>query len=81
MDSSPPGSTFHGISQARLLEWVATSFSRGSSQPGMEPASPALADEFFTTYDVGFSEDSLIFKEENLALGPGTRLNHSRAFV
>ena len=31
--SSPPGSSLHGILQARLLEWVATSFSRGSSQP------------------------------------------------
>ena len=31
MDSSPPSSTFHGISQARILEWVAISFSRGSS--------------------------------------------------
>ena len=32
-DSSPPGSSVHGISQARLLEWVSISFSRGSSQP------------------------------------------------
>ena len=30
---SPPGSSVHGISQARILEWVAISFSRGSSQP------------------------------------------------
>ena len=30
---SPPGSSVHGILQARLLEWVAISFSRGSSQP------------------------------------------------
>ena len=32
MDCSPPGSCFHGISQARMLEWVAISFSRESSQ-------------------------------------------------
>ena len=32
-DSSPPGSSVHGISQARLLEWVSISFSRGSSRP------------------------------------------------
>ena len=32
MDCSPPGSSVHGISQARILEWVAISFSRGSSQ-------------------------------------------------
>ena len=31
MDCSPPGSSAHGISQARILEWVATSFSRGFS--------------------------------------------------
>ena len=30
---SLPGSSIHGISQARMLEWVAVSFSRGSSQP------------------------------------------------
>ena len=33
MDCNPPGSSVHGISQARLLEWGATSFSRASSQP------------------------------------------------
>ena len=33
MDCSPPGSSIHGISQARILEWVAISFSRGSSRP------------------------------------------------
>ena len=31
MDCSPPGSSVHGILQARTLEWVAISFSRGSS--------------------------------------------------
>ena len=33
VDCSPPGSSIHGILQARILEWVAISFSRGSSQP------------------------------------------------
>ena len=33
MDCRPSGSSVHGISQARILEWVAMSFSRGSSQP------------------------------------------------
>ena len=32
MDCSPPGSSVHGIFQARILEWVSISFSRGSSQ-------------------------------------------------
>ena len=33
VDCSPPGSSVHGILQARILEWVATSFFRGSSRP------------------------------------------------
>ena len=33
IDCSPPGSSVHGIFQARILEWVAISFSRGSSWP------------------------------------------------
>ena len=40
MDCSLPGSTIHGIFQARILEWVAISFSRRSSDPGIEPGSP-----------------------------------------
>ena len=52
MDCSPPGSSVHGILQARMLEWAAVSSSKGSSEPGIEPASlmsPALAGGFFTT--------------------------------
>ena len=33
MDCSLPGSSVHGVFQARILEWVAISYSRGSSQP------------------------------------------------
>ena len=33
VDCSPPGSSVHGILQARILEWVAIPFSRGSSRP------------------------------------------------
>ena len=33
VDCRPSGSSVHGISQARILEWVAISFSRGSSRP------------------------------------------------
>ena len=42
-----------GISQARILECVAISFSRVSSQPKIEPRSPALAGGFFTTEQRG----------------------------
>ena len=40
LDCSPPGSYVHGIFQARILEWVAISSSRESSDSGMEPMSP-----------------------------------------
>ena len=39
---SLPGSSVHGIFQARILEWVAISFSRDFPDPGIEPRSPAL---------------------------------------
>ena len=32
MDCRPPGSSIHGVFQARIVEWVVISFSRGSSQ-------------------------------------------------
>ena len=52
MDCSLTGSSIHGIFQARILEWVAISFSRGSSRsPGTEHASvsPALTGGFFAS--------------------------------
>ena len=39
MDCSPPDSSVNGSLQARILEWVAILFSRGSSDPGIEPRS------------------------------------------
>ena len=49
MDYSLPVSSVHGISQARILEWVAISCSRDLPGPEIEPMSLALADRFFTT--------------------------------
>ena len=46
MHHSPPGSSVHGIFQARMLEWIAMPSSRGSSQ-SMDLC--ALASGFFTT--------------------------------
>ena len=37
--------TVHGILQARIPEWVAFPFSKGSSNPGTEPRSPALQED------------------------------------
>ena len=47
MDGSPPGSTVHGILQARILEWVAISFSRGPFQPRDRTQVSRIADRRF----------------------------------
>ena len=52
IDYSLPGSSVHGILQARILEWVSIPSSRRSANPGIKPISlmsPTLADGFFTT--------------------------------
>ena len=53
VDCSPPGSSVHGILQARILDWVAMPSSRGDlPDPEIKPTSltsPELADGFFTT--------------------------------
>ena len=79
LDYSPPGSSVPGVLQARILEWAAIPFSRGSSRPGMEPASPALpsalAGRFFPTEPPGRPPSGFIvhaytsllaIKEENV---------------
>ena len=44
----PMDSTVHGILQARILEWVAYPFSRGSSRPRDQPAVSCIVGRFFT---------------------------------
>ena len=56
MDSCPPGSSVHGISQARILKWIAISSSRGSSSPRDQTHvswAPAMAGKFFSTESTG----------------------------
>ena len=48
MDCSPPGSSFHWIFQARILEWVAISFSRGSSWSRDQTQVSCTGGTFFT---------------------------------
>ena len=50
MDGSPPGSSVHGIFQARVLEWIAISFSRGSSPPRNRTRVSHIADRRFTVW-------------------------------
>ena len=48
MDYSPPGSSVHGILRARILQWVAIPFSRGSSRPRGGTQVSCIARGFFT---------------------------------
>ena len=50
VDCSPPGCSIHGILQARILEWVAIPFSRGSSRPRVRTWVSCLAGRFFTIW-------------------------------
>ena len=50
MDWGPPGSSVHGILQARILEQVAISFSRGSSRPRDQTQVSHTAGRFFTIW-------------------------------
>ena len=50
MDCSLSGSSIHGIFQARVLEWIAISFSRGSSQPQNQTWVSCIAGRCFTIW-------------------------------
>ena len=47
VDCSPPDSSAHGILQARLLEWVAMPYSRGSCKPQNRTQISCIAGRFF----------------------------------
>ena len=55
MDCSPPDSSVHGNSQARILEWVAISYFNGSSRPRDWTRISCTASRFFTTEPMGES--------------------------
>ena len=69
MDCSLPGFSVHGIFQASVLEWVAISFSRGSSwpgdlpDPGIEPRSPALQADALPSEPPGKPTEKLYKKD------------------
>ena len=55
VDCSLPGFSVHGILQARILEWIAIPFSRGTSQPRDRTLVSCLAGRFFTVWTTGKS--------------------------
>ena len=79
MVCSLPGSSVHGISQARILDWVVISFSRDIPNPGIKPTSPSLACGFFTTEPPGKPniKHTLKFKKKTKTRPVCLRLNSS----
>ena len=58
MDYSLPGFSVHGIFQARILEWVAISFSRGSYRPRDQTLVSCITEEFFTICATTYSSSN-----------------------
>ena len=71
MDCSLPGSSVHQVSQARILEWVAIPFSRGSSQPRDRTGVSCIAGGFFTVWATREVQESLL----HITLYTGSRRN------
>ena len=73
VDCSPPGSSIHGILQARILEWVAISFSRGSSWPRDWTQVSCIAGRRFNlwaTREAPIIQRNVLMKEKNVMLQP-----------
>ena len=71
--TSPPGSSVHGISQARILERVAFFFSRGPSGPSDQTQVSSLAGGFFTHWTTRGLPSSAAGKESAFSAGdPGS---------
>ena len=68
MDCNLPCSSIHGIFQARVLEWVAISFSRGSFRPRDRAQVSCIVGRHFTVW--GTREDSYICVAESLCCSP-----------
>ena len=81
MDCSPPGSSVHGILQAKTLEQAAISSSRNLRNPGIEPGCPALAGGFFIAEPLGKPRCACIYTcvTESLCCPPETQHRKSTA--
>ena len=73
VDCSLPGSSVHGIFQARILEWVAISFSRGSSRPRNRTRVSCIAGRHF--YHLShLGSEGTDHRQKAKAPGPHTRM-------
>ena len=77
MDLSLLGSSVHEILQARILEWIAIPFSRGSSQPRDGTQVSCIAGRFFTSWATREAQDFLLLTFKMiLTFKTGKEMNH-----
>ena len=74
MDCNLPISSVHGVLQARILEWVAISFSRGSSQPRDWTRVSRIAARFFTPYRENVFLSAFLQNQDTRAQFPISKL-------
>ena len=75
-----PGSSAHGVSQARILEWIAISSAKGSSRPRIKPASlasPALQTDSLSTEPAGKPKEFVIYAENTYISAEDTKITLS----
>ena len=70
MDCSLPRSSVHGIFQARVLEWIAISFSRRSSRPRDRTQVSHFVDRLFTIWTTSEVPMSQLFASGDQSIGP-----------
>ena len=68
VDCSPPGSSVHGILQARILEWVAISFSRASSWPRDRTQVSCITGRCFNLWTTREAQYHIINKQKNFSV-------------
>ena len=73
VDCSLPGSSVHGILQARILEWVAISYSRGSSRPRNRTRVSCIAGRFFTNWAMREATNFLLSSSQDSLYQTGDR--------
>ena len=77
MDCSLPGSSVHGIFQARILEWVAISFSRGSSWPRDWTQVSHITGSCFTVWVTRETQfKAIAYPDEHVLLCAGYHTKH-----
>ena len=79
MDYSPPGSSVHGILQAKILEWVPLPFPGDLPSPGIKPKSPELQEDSLPLSPQGTLHQNYSTTQKRVSFTTGEILRNSHA--